>query len=339
MAQLCTIRRHGVTLVEVLISLGVVGILVAISLGLVQSLRERSRRLSCSVRLRDLGIACQSHVAQEQVLPYTAVRSGLPNKIIHSVSPHVALIPFLDLPAGLDQFLPGDRFEILDSDGPIRFDNPINSELSARRIVPFLCPSELTVGSGTNYRANVGFGASYWLRPGGLECHAPSLTADGAFENGVAIHPGRFRDGLSSTCLFSEKLIGDANPNQFTVGSDSSYVDHETCNIDEQVTHCRRDARPDINHDSWGGTSWPLGGLRQTWYSHIVAPNSPVPDCRSCRICVGGGEGIYSARSHHPGGVNVVFADAHCEFISDAIDLGIWRAMSTKSGNDSVSDQ
>ena len=34
-----------------------------------------------------------------------------------------------------------------------------------------------------------------------------------------------------------------------------------------------------------------------------------------------------AARSNHPGGVNVVFADGHVTFITDTIDLHVWQIL------------
>jgi prepilin-type processing-associated H-X9-DG protein len=38
----------------------------------------------------------------------------------------------------------------------------------------------------------------------------------------------------------------------------------------------------------------------------------------------------------HPGGVNVLYMDGRVQFTSDAIHLGVWRAISTRSGKEMV---
>jgi hypothetical protein len=43
-----------------------------------------------------------------------------------------------------------------------------------------------------------------------------------------------------------------------------------------------------------------------------------------------------SARSRHPGGVNVIMGDASLQFVSDDIALEIWRAMGTMNGSEVV---
>ena len=42
------------------------------------------------------------------------------------------------------------------------------------------------------------------------------------------------------------------------------------------------------------------------------------------------------ARSYHPGGVHVVFADGHVKFMGDSIDLPLWRALATRAGGESI---
>ena len=50
------------------------------------------------------------------------------------------------------------------------------------------------------------------------------------------------------------------------------------------------------------------------------------------------GQGAYAAaRSRHTGGVNVAMADGSVTFVSDGIDLSVWRSVATRAGGESVS--
>jgi prepilin-type processing-associated H-X9-DG protein len=67
----------------------------------------------------------------------------------------------------------------------------------------------------------------------------------------------------------------------------------------------------------------------------LLTPNSSVPDCSISDFGIsGGGPGIYSARSLHKGGVNILMADGSGLFISQSIDLNIWQAIGTRNGNE-----
>jgi len=45
-----------------------------------------------------------------------------------------------------------------------------------------------------------------------------------------------------------------------------------------------------------------------------------------------------AARSKHTGGVNVVMADGAVRFVSNGISLATWRALATRAGRETVSD-
>jgi prepilin-type processing-associated H-X9-DG protein len=43
-----------------------------------------------------------------------------------------------------------------------------------------------------------------------------------------------------------------------------------------------------------------------------------------------------NARSFHPGGVNALFFDSSVHFVSESIDLLVWRALGSRAGGESV---
>ena len=43
-----------------------------------------------------------------------------------------------------------------------------------------------------------------------------------------------------------------------------------------------------------------------------------------------------AARSRHPGGVHVLFADGHLQLVTDGVALTAWRAMGTMNGSEVV---
>ncbi len=80
---------------------------------------------------------------------------------------------------------------------------------------------------------------------------------------------------------------------------------------------------------------WPIGALCCTQYNHVLPPNSSSRDCviSGDRVPDRPSESaIVSARSSHPGVVNVVFADGHGDSISQDVDLNVWRALGTRDG-------
>jgi prepilin-type processing-associated H-X9-DG protein len=45
---------------------------------------------------------------------------------------------------------------------------------------------------------------------------------------------------------------------------------------------------------------------------------------------------LVSARSMHPGGVQLAFCDGHVELIGDDVELNVWRAYATRAGNEII---
>ena len=61
--------REGFTLVELLVTISILGILVALLLPAVQQAREASRRVQCANHLRQIGIALSSYHATHRRFP------------------------------------------------------------------------------------------------------------------------------------------------------------------------------------------------------------------------------------------------------------------------------
>lgn len=112
----------------------------------------------------------------------------------------------------------------------------------------------------------------------------------------------------------------------------------------------------------WGGPIGSIiyGNMGGALYSHAITPNSTAPDriigpCPRDRgdtdyrgpcTSIGGSawwtpsaaRAFAGARSLHPGGVNVGLADGSVRFVSNTIDLLVWRYVATRSGGETASE-
>jgi hypothetical protein len=216
------------------------------------------------------------------------------------------------------------------------FLNPRNRPLLDVSVPSFLCPSDALHRAGTNYRVNLGcapgrplpgvFAVSEW------KSLAPQ---QGAF--GPQVRLSDFRDGISNTALLSERVMGDGLKSYYDPWRDVADTE-DIQNLTPETTrlNCQRIPRGDSPHSSFWGHTWLFPGYKTTAYNHVLPPNSRIPDCAQLPdFCVDGGDGATSARSFHPGGVNVAMGDVSVRFVNDQIDPLVWRAMSTRQGGES----
>ena len=84
------------------------------------------------------------------------------------------------------------------------------------------------------------------------------------------------------------------------------------------------------------GKSWFYGRWSQCWsYSTRLPPNDRLTDNHECELWTH--QGVYAARSRHPGGVLTAFGDGSVHFVSESVDLLTWRALGTIAGGEVIS--
>lgn len=329
--------RSGLALPDLLISLALAGLLGTLLIPAIQQARESARMIHCRDHLRQFGLAAQQHASTSRgAFPYTATNGsdakGL--QILASVSPHLSLMPYLETSVKADR-ITADPLLMNDTKSAPSYSDNVRNEIASVRIAVLLCPSDEQRAGATNYRANLGDGPGVYARDENSR-NAFRGSGSGAFVHGTAVSVGSFRDGLSNTILFSEKLTGDGNPDSYTPQRDFHFVTGDRVRTaDDAVLRCNAPVSHRPGHASFSGWTWLLGGWNSTWYNHVSTPNSRMPDCSEGSFAMaGGGSGSYTARSYHAGGVNVVFADGSGRFTSENIDLEVWRSLSTRAGEE-----
>ena len=327
------VARRGATLLELAVVIAVIGILAALLLPAVQATRARSWQVRCASNLRQLGIATggfvSTHGEYPQLHSYPLNHRGP----MSNESFQARLLPYLDQRALYDQL----DHDVMMRAHPPSPDGPNGFALQIT-VPVFVCPADDVPAGGNSYRSCYGTtpGIHATWRRGG----SPSRPLDQQALWGVLIgahRPEDVEDGTSNTVLFSERIVGDGDPDSYSPWSDVVRVEGDHYLPGDAYAGCSAVTSGD-DHSSMVGLWWLPESHAHTGYNHILPPNSRIPDCVDGWNSIDLGQGAISARSYHPGGVNALYADGSSRFTSETIDLRVWRAVATYDGSEAISD-
>jgi prepilin-type N-terminal cleavage/methylation domain-containing protein/prepilin-type processing-associated H-X9-DG protein len=335
-------RRPGFTMLELFVVIAVIGLLLALLAPAVSAAVEASRGAKCLNHLRQLAAAIHQYEAVHQMFPGESqshiVEWPVPGQPpSHNVRGNWAsiqsqLLPFLDQSELFEQ-LNLSKGSVPDAVHAAEWD--MLATAMRRRVSVFLCPSDgARLKPGLNYRACLGSGPMY-------KFNGEFPDSGNGFFAQVYDHPGgqfpirhsTIVDGMAQTAMFSERLTGSGDVTRFHPLRDSTRLKTNPTTSGPTVARCRvlheLALQGDEGWDPWMGRDWVSSNMRHSIYNHTMPPNAAIADCLLSW-------GPVSARSGHPGGVNVVFGDGSARFIGDSIDLKVWRALGTRNGGETV---
>ena len=316
------IRVRGFTLVELLVVIAIIGVLVALLLPAVQAAREAARRTKCTNNLKQWALAMHNHLDAKKTFPASA-RGYLDG----SQGWVPQLWPYMEERALFEQYDYKSAYwdvpNALSLSDPQRFNAP-----SARHISAYSCPSDRGPAYYTPPSVNIYIVRGNYVLNWGPQKHKPSSAEP----------LPKVRAPFGYLDFLNEDLPRYSRPKEFIDGMSKTLIMSEIVMppTDEMI-----DGRGDIL--SGGGDSvfmtlaTPNSGPDGQWYKYCNdTPDAPcilIHDDKSSRRCV-----YTFARSKHPGGVLVSFADGHVDFAADIISLDTWKALSTMDGGEQVDD-
>jgi prepilin-type N-terminal cleavage/methylation domain-containing protein len=302
------LRRRGVTLVELLVVIVIIGVLMALILPAVQAAREAARQAQCKNKLRQLALACLTHEQAQRHFPtghWASAADADSGPDAPSWSWLANLLPFVEQAA-------------LHAQGDIPHKTHRASGVAGTQLSLFLCPSDPFSRSGplsdrpgmlglpvglTNYQAISGANWGYDSSQGfDFPTEWRNAGTNGSYD-GLDQGDGK----LDRSDFRRPRVIADLQD-----GASNTFVAGE----------CLPAAMQRI--------SWPYA-------NHAYATCAIAPNAVSA-VKPSGWENGAGLHSEHPGGLHAATVDGAARFVSDKIDLRIYRALATIAGGESTAE-
>ncbi len=323
--------RRAFTLVELLVVIAIIGILISLLLPAIQAAREAGRNSSCKNNLRQLATALHNYESAKRAFPPAAILP--PGQIYQPWSALARLLPYLEEKS---------LHDLIDWKVDQQFTS--KPKVAGMRVAVFMCPSEVNdrprpTASVTYYPSNYSFNEGTWF----IYDPVSKTAGDGAFAPNQEFRTSEISDGLSHTLGMAENKA--FQPNVWDTNKPN------TLGVAAPSTPSELMAFFGGTFDSNGHTEWVEGDVHETGFTTTLTPNTPVPyqsggltydiDVTSLRD----GESItlptyaaVTARSYHPGSVNVLLLDSSVRAVSDNVSLVTWRALGTRAGRENVGE-
>ncbi len=296
--------RRAFTLIEVLVTITIIGVLAALLVPAVQAAREASRRAACKNNLRQMGLALLNYEALHGCLPPGSGSNGF--SFIVRILPH------------LEQ---GPLYNSLNFEGAVGFHE--NFTVNSIQISSLLCPSDDKGDRGparTSYAGNFG-------------CGPQKFGLNGAFStpHGVALRD--VTDGMTHTAAASEWVLGREDGTRDRLAT--TYITPALWGaekFEDFVRTCR--AAEGLGLRTGGivkGDYWADSTPSASLYNHVSSINSV-----SCMNDTNPTEGAWSAGSRHPGGVHTLFLDGRVAFMLSSTSQETWRSVGSRDGAEIV---
>jgi len=303
-------RPRGLTLVELLVVVAIIGTLIGVLLPAVQSAREATRRASCLNNMRQIGLSFHNYLAANGKLP----SSRPPAK---TTPASVMAWPVVVL----DYFEEASLSRLYDKTVP--WNAGVNATTGTTVIPLFVCPStggssrRAAAGTGTAIDGKVMGPLDYivmhrlrnrFYTANGIPNPGGAVDHDGPLVNGRDSKLAEISDGLSQTIMVMESA---ARPNHFLLRRDQGTI------------------LPRPEGFGWSDPDGAAGSMDGT--DGVTGAINGSAGTGKCIMSCNNDSEPYS---FHPGGMTVTMADGSARFIADSIAANVFAALLTAKAGD-----
>lgn len=310
-------KPRGFTLIELLVVIAIIAILIALLLPAVQQAREAARRTQCKNNMKQLGLAMHNYHDTVGTFPFGFdERETLWTAMI---------LPQIEQ-ANLYQTLIWQEAGV----GNWNSNGSPNEVACGTLISAFRCASMAVPEGITNNGIPNRVPISYRAVSGGNAISDDLSTIPAALSPKIALELQTGLDGMFFGCSNTKmRDITDGTSNTLMIGE--SFTDPTFVRDGQAMDYWQFGAPStggwDCRPGDIGGTEY-SEGLGST-YGRINARLDPTIPGVVAELAFG---------SYHVGGANFTLADGSARFISENVDLTLYRALGSMSGGEVIGE-
>lgn len=196
-------------MIELLVTISIIGMLMAMMLPAVQAAREAARRAECANNLKQLGLAAhQHHDTYQHLAPGIGYYPFPENGVFGTY--HFHLLPFFEEGNLYDSSLGAAAFSA--PVGPVTLHYPGNNNVYSQPVPTLLCPSDPSVETGGVVIIDgVPFGATCYVPNALLSAKTDFTASPPRTDPQGRVRFADIQDGMSNTILHAEKYARCSN--------------------------------------------------------------------------------------------------------------------------------
>lgn len=309
-------ERHGLTVVELLVAVSILGTLLAIMLPAVQSVREAARQTQCRNRLRQIGLAADLHTDTNRYYPTNGWGFrwvGIPDRgtgpeqpggWIYNLLPYLEQQELHDSGGELSKAAQRSQLARVSMTGLKTFQCPgrLSSQVGPANPtvlpvnadwVPFVAKTDFAINEGDQFTGTDGGPNSLSEGDSATYAWASTSQATGISFLRSKVRQSDISDGLTNTVLAGEKNV---TLNGYLTASD-----------------------PGNDQSMYSGVDWDVN----RWTNKPPLRDGDVP--APTRF-----------GSTHESGCQIVFCDGHVAMVSWSVDGTIFRNLGNREDGELV---